>query len=89
MIILPIFSLFRIRCLTYYLIGFTASCIISPVQLTEECDDADVDALLGTDQRAMNFKRLAVRSPQMQTKLRALIPKFDSLGVFDCEINDC
>lgn len=65
--------------------GFTASCLISPIQLTDDCDDADVDAVLGTDERGMLFKRLAVHSPRMQKKLRALIPKFESLGVFDCE----
>lgn len=53
--------------------------------MTEECDDADVEALLGTDQRAMNFKRTAVRSQKMQQRLRTLIPKFESLGVFDCD----
>lgn len=66
-------------------VGFTASCLISPIQLTDDCDDADVDAVLGTDERGMNFKRLAIRSPRMQKKLRALIPKFECLGVFDCE----
>lgn len=66
-------------------LGFTAACLISPIHMVEECDDADVEALLGTDQRSMNFKRLAIHNPKVQVKLRALIPKYESLGVFDCD----
>lgn len=56
---------------------------MQPIQINEEVADADLDALLGTDQRAVNFKRLIFKTQRVQTTISNLLPVFDKLKVFD------
>lgn len=56
---------------------------MQPIQINEEVDDADLDALFGTDPRAINFKRLIFQSQRVQTNIRNLLPVYDKLKVFD------
>lgn len=51
--------------------------------INEETKTADVEALLGDDERSKDYKRLMYRSPKVQANLRKLIPIYDAIGVFD------
>lgn len=51
--------------------------------LNEHTDDADINALLGSDGRAMAFKRLTLNSPKVQRNIQKLLPIFDRRGMFD------
>lgn len=63
--------------------GFTSSCLIQPIMLNENVKDADLEAVIGNDDRSKQFKRLILQSPRVQKNLRNLIPLYDRLGVFD------
>lgn len=45
--------------------------------------DANLEALLMDDERAMKFKRAIYSTPKIQANLRKLIPMYDSMGLFD------
>lgn len=67
----------------FTLLGFTSGCLVQPVMLNEHTDDADIEALLGTDERARAFKRLTLTSAKVQRNIQNLLPVFDRKGMFD------
>ncbi|EDV91302.1 uncharacterized protein LOC6568324 [Drosophila grimshawi] len=62
----------------------TSFCIF-PIQRNVENEDADFNALMETNQRALNFKNGCYRNPAAQRVLRELLPVFDSEGLLDAD----
>ncbi|KAH8414018.1 hypothetical protein KR222_001936 [Zaprionus bogoriensis] len=58
---------------------------IFAIQRNVETADADFNALMETNQRAMNFKNACYTNPQMQRVLRELLPVYDRLGLLDAD----
>ncbi|XP_030242848.1 uncharacterized protein LOC108658847 [Drosophila navojoa] len=56
---------------------------IFPIQRNVETDDADFNALIKTDQRAINFKNACYRNPATQKVMRELLSVYDSEGLLD------
>lgn len=63
--------------------GFIVSCLLQPIVLNENTEDADFGAIIMDDERAINFKRAMFASTRIRENLRKLIPYYDSLGVFE------
>lgn len=63
--------------------GFMSSCLIRPLHMVEQTEDADLDALLKNDQKSRDIKRHIMQNPRVQVNLRKLLPIYDSLGIFD------
>uniref|UniRef100_A0A1Y9H2E0 CHK domain-containing protein n=1 Tax=Anopheles dirus TaxID=7168 RepID=A0A1Y9H2E0_9DIPT len=57
--------------------------IALPVQMNENTEDADFDALMSDDERAQNFKRMVVANEKYHRILRGLLPQFDRKGLLD------
>lgn len=51
--------------------------------INESTDDADLEAMLTNDERAMTYRRNMYRQPKVQANLMKLIPVYDQLGLFD------
>lgn len=64
-------------------IGFVGACLDQPIVINDKTETADIEALLGDNERSKNYKRLMYSSPRVQANLRKLIPIFDSMGVFN------
>ncbi|XP_033167217.1 uncharacterized protein LOC117145611 [Drosophila mauritiana] len=58
---------------------------VFPVQRNVETADADFNALMETNQRAMNFKDACYRNPIAQRILRELLPDFEAEGLLDAD----
>jgi len=50
-----------------------------------ETADADFNALMENNQRAMNFKDACYRNPIAQRILRELLPDFEAEGLLDAD----
>lgn len=59
------------------------SCIVQPLMINENTEDACIEGLLMEDERAMKYKRMIYSSPKVQANLRKLIPIYDKMGHFD------
>ncbi|XP_035891000.1 uncharacterized protein LOC118502656 [Anopheles stephensi] len=57
--------------------------IALPVQMNENTENADFDALMCSDERAHNFKRMVVANVKYHAILRGLLPQFDRKGLLD------
>uniref|UniRef100_A0A182QLU8 CHK kinase-like domain-containing protein n=1 Tax=Anopheles farauti TaxID=69004 RepID=A0A182QLU8_9DIPT len=57
--------------------------IALPVQMNENTEDADFEALMCEDERAQNFKRMIVANEKFHVILRGLLPQFDRKGLLD------
>lgn len=68
--------------------GFIASCLIQPLMINEENEDADVEALITGDERSMKYKRIIYSSTKVRNNLRKLIPIYDQMGIFDWAISN-
>lgn len=55
------------------------------VQRNVETADADFNALMETNQRAVNFKNACYTNPKIQAVLRELLPVYESLGLLDAD----
>lgn len=51
--------------------------------MKSENKDADIELLMGTDERASNFKRQLYKNPMVQEVLKKMLPKFETKGVLD------
>lgn len=51
--------------------------------INESTDDADLEAMLTNDERAMKYRRNMYRQPKVQANLMKLIPLYDQMGLFD------
>lgn len=51
--------------------------------MKSENKDADIELLMGTDERANNFKRQLYKNPKVQEVLKKLMPKFETKGVLE------
>ncbi|XP_030565870.1 uncharacterized protein LOC115766167 [Drosophila novamexicana] len=58
---------------------------IFPIQRNVETDDADFNALMKSDQRAINFKNGCYTNPVAQKILRELLNVFDCQGLLDAD----
>lgn len=56
--------------------------LIFPVMIGQD-KDANFEILMGTDEKAMNFKRKLFKDPRMQKVVKMLLPKFDAKGLLD------
>lgn len=63
--------------------GFISSCLVQPIMLNEETEDADIAALHGSDARALRFKQTLYASGKVQRIVRKLLPIFDRRGLLD------
>lgn len=60
-----------------------SACLVQPIMLNEETEDADIGALHGSDARALRFKRMMYGSEKVQAIVRNLLPIFDRRGLLD------
>ncbi|XP_065354501.1 uncharacterized protein LOC135948974 [Calliphora vicina] len=60
-----------------------SSVIIQPVMLNQDSTDADYNALMGEDDRAMSFKSRLYDNPIIQENLKNLLPVFDRRGLLE------
>lgn len=62
--------------------GFITACTVQPFMINESTEDADLDALAGTDERSHKYRGTMYQQPRVQANLRKLIPIYDQLGLF-------
>lgn len=67
----------------YIIVGFISSCLVQPIMINECTEDADIDALHGSDDRALRFKRTLFSNPKVHSIVRHLLPIFDKKGLLD------
>lgn len=67
----------------FFEIGFVGGCMDQPIVINDKTETADIEALLGDNERSKDYKRLMYSSPRVQANLRKLIPFFDSMGIFE------
>ncbi|XP_039493860.1 uncharacterized protein LOC120453296 [Drosophila santomea] len=58
---------------------------VFPIQRNVETADADFNALMETNQRAINFKDACYRNPIAQRVLHELLPTFEAEGLLDID----
>lgn len=63
--------------------GFVVACLVQPLMINDEVEDANIEALLTGDAQAMKFRRLLYSSPKVQANLQKLIPMYDEMGLFE------
>ncbi|XP_067646821.1 uncharacterized protein [Eurosta solidaginis] len=63
--------------------AFHSSCVIQPVMICEDTDDADFNTLMGEDERALKFKYNIYQNAQVQKNLKNLLPIFDNRGLLE------
>jgi hypothetical protein len=51
--------------------------------INEDSTDADFEALMGEDERGVNFKKIVFSNPKLQPILKQLLPAMDRKGIFD------
>ncbi|ALC47759.1 CG10514 [Drosophila busckii] len=61
------------------------SLMIFPIQRNVETEDADFNALMETNERAIQFKNACYRNPVTQNILRVLLPVFNCEGLLDAD----
>ncbi|XP_055855055.1 uncharacterized protein LOC129918493 [Episyrphus balteatus] len=59
------------------------SSLVQAVQVNDQTEDADFHALMGEDERALNFKRIIFQNEKVQKNLKRLLPMFDRKGLLD------
>lgn len=67
----------------FVLVAFMSSCLVQPLMINECTDDADIESLHGSDERAKRFKRFLFKNEKVQANIRRLIPIFDNKGLLD------
>lgn len=63
--------------------GFTAKCLIQPIQINEYTEPVDIETIFSDNQNSREIQRQMYSSPKMHANLRMYIPYYDKLGVFD------
>ncbi|KAH8267605.1 hypothetical protein KR018_000671 [Drosophila ironensis] len=58
---------------------------VFPIQRNVETENADFNALMETNQRALNFKKACYTNPISQRVLRELVPVFEAEGLLDAD----
>lgn len=66
-----------------FILAFMSASLVQPLFLNENCEDADIEALHGNDERAVRFKHLMYTNKQVQANLRNLLPIFERKGILD------
>lgn len=64
-------------------LGFVVACLVQPLMINEQVEDANIDVLLTNDERALKFRRLLFSSAKVQANLQKLIPMYDEMGLLD------
>lgn len=75
-------SCFVFTCIFLHL-GFVVACLVQPLMINEHVEDANIEALLLNDERAMKFKRIMYSSAKVQANVQKLVPMYDEMGLFD------
>ncbi|BFF89760.1 uncharacterized protein DMAD_08439 [Drosophila madeirensis] len=65
--------------------GMHTTISIFPIQRNVETADADFNALMQNNQRAINFKNACYGNPASQRIMRQLLPKFEQEGLLDAD----
>lgn len=63
--------------------AFTSSLLVQPVMLNENCEDADIESLLGSDEKAVRFRNTIYSNPKVHNNIKQLLPIFDKRGLLD------
>ncbi|XP_054725251.1 uncharacterized protein LOC129235441 [Anastrepha obliqua] len=84
----PTLNLFRQQVEQKRFFAFHSSCVVQPVMINENTDDADFIALMGEDERALKFKYNAYKNKQVQKNLINLLPIFDNRGLLEVDQAD-
>ncbi|XP_055377153.1 uncharacterized protein LOC129609246 [Condylostylus longicornis] len=85
---IPTLHEFHIQYITKEFFAFHSSCVIQPVMLNEETEDADFNALMAEDERAFNFKRTIYKNKRVVQNLKNLLPHFDRRGILDTKLEN-
>ncbi|XP_055375525.1 uncharacterized protein LOC129608190 [Condylostylus longicornis] len=85
---IPTLHEFHIQYITKEFFAFHSSCVIQPVMLNEETEDADFNALMAEDERAFNFKRTIYKNKRVVQNLKKLLPHFDRRGILDTKLEN-
>lgn len=74
----------RIQSINIFLsVGFIVSCLLQPIVLNQNTENADFEAVINDDERSSQYKQSMFASAKVQATLRKLIPFYNKLGVFD------
>lgn len=67
----------------FILTAFHSSCVVAPIQRNVVNDDADFNALMQSDERAVRFKNTCYTNPYIQNIIRKLLPVYERRGLLD------
>ncbi|XP_037817356.1 uncharacterized protein LOC119607487 [Lucilia sericata] len=80
---IPSLEQFRLQAEQKRFYAFHSSIVVQPVMLNQDPTDADYNALMGEDDRAMRFKSRVYKNPVVQENLQNLLPIFDRRGLLE------
>lgn len=60
-----------------------STCVVQPIQRNVINDDADFNALMQTNERAIRFKNTCYTNPYAHRMIRQLLPVYDQRGLLD------
>lgn len=64
-------------------LAFISSLLIQPVQINENCEDADLVALFGTGEKPARYRNTIFSNPKVHNNIKQLLPIFDKGGLLD------
>lgn len=78
-------SIVLCRIWTLAFLALHSGVVIQPVMLNQDPTDADYNALMGVDERAIHFKNRLYNNPIIQENLKYLLPFFDHKGLLEID----
>ncbi|XP_037817351.1 uncharacterized protein LOC119607481 [Lucilia sericata] len=63
--------------------AFHSTCVVQPIQRNVVNDDADFNALMQSDERAIRFKNTCYTNPYIQNIIKKLLPVYERRGLLD------
>lgn len=65
------------------ILAFISSLLVQPIHINENCEDADLEALFGSDEKSARYRRTVFSNPRVHSNVRKLLPIFDKTGLLD------
>ncbi len=63
--------------------GLMSSLLIQPIQINENCEDADLVALIGTGEKSVRYRNTVFSNPKVHDNIKQFLPFFDKKGLLD------
>lgn len=65
------------------ILGLISTLLIQPLQINENCEDADLVALLGTGEKPTRYRNTVFSNPKVHENIKQWLPIFDRKGLLD------